>query len=253
MKVLTWNVNGIRARQSEVASILAAERPDIVCLQEIKAPADKVPELIVAASDYWCYWHGATAYSGVALLVCHDFVADRPVFRHPSFDHEERIVAADLGAMSVAAVYVPNGGKDFPAKLRFLQSLNVWAAETAAAGRTLLICGDLNVAREERDVHPKERKANQIGTRAEERALLSGLLAGGLVDVGRALDPANDELFTWWAPWRNLRQRNIGWRIDYVIASAALAGTATRATSLREFGTSDHAPLVATFEKAGSP
>jgi exodeoxyribonuclease-3 len=146
-------------------------------------------------------------------------------------------------------VYVPNGGKDYAAKLRFLESLNTWAAETRAAGRTLLICGDLNVAREERDVHPKERKPNQIGTRPEERALLAALLSADMVDVARQLDPANDELFTWWAPWRNLRQRNIGWRIDYVLASSSLAGTATRTVSMREFGTSDHAPVVATFDE----
>jgi exodeoxyribonuclease-3 len=76
---------------------------------------------------------------------------------------------------------------------------------------------------------------------------LTSLIGAGLVDVGRALDPDNDALFTWWAPWRNLRQRNIGWRIDYVLASRSLAAGATRAASLREFGTSDHAPVVAHF------
>jgi exodeoxyribonuclease-3 len=104
------------------------------------------------------------------------------------------------------------------------------------------------VAREERDVHPKERKPGQIGTRPEERALLGRLLEYGLVDVGRALDPDNNELFTWWAPWRNLRQRNIGWRIDYVLASTPLAARAKTAVSMREFGTSDHAPVVVTFD-----
>ena len=251
MKVLTWNVNGIRARQQEVASLIDTEQPDIVCLQEIKAAPDKVPALIVAASGYWCFWHGITAYSGVALLVRHSFFTERPAFQHPSFDYEERIVMADLGPLAVASVYVPNGGKDYEAKLRFLDALTEWAATRAAGGRTLLICGDFNVAREERDVHPKERKVNQIGTRAEERALLSRFFDGGLVDVGRAIDPDNDALFTWWAPWRNLRQRNIGWRIDYVMASGPLAGTASRAVSMREFGTSDHAPVVATFDGRG--
>jgi len=247
VKVITWNVNGIRARQREVADVIAKEQPDVVCLQEIKAPADKVPELIVAAGGYWCYWHGASAYSGVSLLVCHSFFTERPVFSHPSFDHEERIVVTELGTLSIASVYVPNGGKDYAAKLRFLDALVAWAAETRAAGRAVLICGDLNVAREERDVHPKERKPNQIGTRPEERALFGQLLGAGLVDVGRELDPANDELFTWWAPWRNLRQRNIGWRIDYMLASPDLSTKAKESRSMREFGTSDHAPLVTTF------
>ena len=247
MKVLTWNVNGVRARQAEVADVIAAEAPDVVCLQEIKASKEKVPELLVAASGYWCYWHGSTGYSGVALMVRHGFFTEPPAFVHPSFDHEDRIVVADLGAVTVASVYVPNGGKDYEAKLRFLTALAAWAGEIRAAGRALLICGDLNVAREDRDVHPRERKPNQIGTRPDERALFESVLAAGLIDVARRLDPDNDALFTWWAPWRNLRQRNIGWRIDYMLATGELAATATAMMSVREFGTSDHAPQIATF------
>jgi exodeoxyribonuclease-3 len=140
---------------------------------------------------------------------------------------------------------VPNGGKDFAAKLRFLAELERWAAEAREAGRNVVVAGDLNVALTDRDVHPKERKAGAIGQRPDERALLSGILGHGLVDVGRALDPENDGLFTYWAPWRNLRQRNIGWRIDYVLASAPLAARARRCAVFPDFGTSDHAPIVA--------
>ncbi len=247
MKVLTWNVNGIRARQAEVADVIAVEAPDVVCLQEIKAAKDKVPELLLAASGYWCYWHGSTGYSGVSLMVRHSFFTEPPAFVHPSFDHEDRVVVADLGAVTVASVYVPDGGKDYEAKLRFLAALSAWAGDVRAAGRSLLICGDLNVAREDRDVHPRERKPNQIGTRPDERALFESLLSAGLIDVARRLDPDNDALFTWWAPWRNLRERNIGWRIDYMLATDALANTATAMTSMREFGTSDHAPQITTF------
>ena len=131
--------------------------------------------------------------------------------------------------------------------MRFFQALREWLAETNTPGTALVLCGDLNVALEERDVHPKERKLNQIGTRPEEREVLAGVLSGGLCDVGRTLDPDNEQLFTWWAPWRGLRQRNIGWRIDYVLASATLASGAKACISMREFGTSDHAPVVATF------
>lgn len=247
MKVVTWNVNGIRARATQVGELLADEQPDIVCLQEVKATTEKVPELLVSAEGYWCYWHGGGGYSGVALLVRHSSFTERPVFTHPSFDMEHRIVVADVGALKVASVYVPNGGKDYEAKLRFCHALLGWAAETKELGQSLLICGDLNVAREERDVHPKERKPNQIGTRPEERRWLAAMLDENLTDVGRALDPDNNELFTWWAPWRSLRQRNIGWRIDYVLASADLAGGARQAVSRREFGSSDHAPVIVTF------
>ena len=125
--------------------------------------------------------------------------------------------------MTVASIYVPNGGKDFPAKIRFLEAMDAYAAALQAAGRTVVLCGDLNIARTERDVHPKERKPRAIGQLPEERALLERIISRGLVDVGRALDPDNDGLFTWWAPWRNMRQRNIGWRLDYVLASESLA------------------------------
>ena len=109
------------------------------------------------------------------------------------------------------------------------------------------MCGDLNVTRADIDVHPKERKPKAIGQLPEERALFERILSRGLVDVVRALHPDDDQLFTWWAPWRNLRQRNIGWRIDYVLASAALAARAASAVSQREVGTSDHAPVVVRF------
>jgi exodeoxyribonuclease III len=245
MKIATWNVNGIRAREAQVGELLAREQPDVVCLQEIKAPAAKVPAALCALEGYDCLWHGETAYSGVALHVRRALAPGGARFTHPPFDHETRIATAQAGEVTVASVYVPNGGKDLAAKFRFLEALDAWAAEAQAAGRPLVVCGDLNVARTDLDVHPKERKAGASGQLPEERALLERLLSRGLVDLGRAVDPENPELFTWWAPWRNLRQRNIGWRIDYVLASQALARRVTRCAVLRDFGTSDHAPVIA--------
>ncbi|HET8541317.1 MAG TPA: exodeoxyribonuclease III [Anaeromyxobacter sp.] len=245
MKVATWNVNGIRAREAQVLALVERERPDVLCLQEIKAPPARVPAALCDLSGYWCLWHGETAYSGVGLLVRRDVAAERPAFVHPVFDHETRIATTEVGAITVASVYVPNGGKDYAAKLRFLEAMGRWASDVRSSGRPLVVAGDLNVAHTDMDVHPKERREGAIGQRPDERALLEALLADGLVDVGRALDPDNAGLFTYWAPWRNLRQRNIGWRIDYVVASAALAERARRCTVLAEFGTSDHAPLVA--------
>jgi exodeoxyribonuclease-3 len=96
-----------------------------------------------------------------------------------------------------------------------------------------------------------EPRVGAIGPRADERELLAALLSRGLVDVGRALDPGNAALFTWWPPWRGLRQKNVGWRIDYVVASRALSGRARRCRVLAEFGTSDHAPVVSEFEGWG--
>ena len=249
MKIVTWNVNGIRARQAQVEELLAREAPDLLCLQEIKAPAAKVPEPLRQPDGYHALWHGESAYSGVCLLVRGAPRSAPPAFRHPEFDFENRAVTAQVDGVTVASLYVPNGGKDFEAKLRFLEALDGWAAAAQAAGTPLLLCGDLNVTRGEADVHEKERRAGAIGQRDDERALLARLLSRGLVDVGRALDPDNPALFTWWPPWRGLRQKNVGWRIDYVVASEELARAATRCAVLPEFGTSDHAPVVAEFTR----
>jgi exodeoxyribonuclease-3 len=97
------------------------------------------------------------------------------------------------------------------------------------------------------DVHPKERKPRAIGQLPEERALIERILSHGLVDVHRTFEPDNAELFTWWAPWRNMKERNIGWRLDYVLASESLASQAVSCTVLREIGTSDHGPVIAIF------
>ncbi len=245
--IATWNVNGIRARQAQALEWLARERPDVVCLQELKATPEQIQAALWEAEGYWSYWHGGKAYSGVALLVRRDVAPERPAFEHPPFDFEQRIVSAAVGGVTVASVYVPNGGKDFDAKMRFLEALELWAAEFQRAGAPLVVCGDLNVARADIDVHPKERKPKAIGQLPEERARFERLLSRGLVDVVRAMHPDDDQLFTWWAPWRNLRQRNIGWRIDYVLASEALASRATASVSQREVGTSDHAPVVVKF------
>jgi exodeoxyribonuclease III len=247
VKIITWNVNGIRARGAQLVELIERERPDALCLQELKAKREQVPEALCDLGGYWCYWHALSAYSGVGLHVKKDRFSEAPAFTHPAFDHETRIVEARIGNLSIASVYVPNGGKDYAAKLRFLEAMEDYAAEARDAGRSLIVCGDINVARTDRDVHPKERKPNAIGQRPEERDLFERILGRGLIDVGRSLDPENDELFTWWAPWRNLRQRNIGWRLDYVLATKDLAQSALSCPVLREFGTSDHGPVVATF------
>jgi exodeoxyribonuclease-3 len=247
VKIATWNVNGIRARQGQLLEWIDRERPDVVCLQEIKASADQIPLLLCELDGYWCYWHGGKGYSGVALHVSRSVAPERPAFSHPSFDFENRIVQVELPDAIVASIYVPNGGKDFPAKVRFLEALEVHARELSSRGAPVVLCGDLNIARTDRDVHPKERKPRAIGQLPEERALLERIIANGLVDLGRELDPDNDGLFTWWAPWRNMRQRNIGWRLDYVLASGPLAARAVSCPVQTEVGTSDHAPVVATF------
>jgi exodeoxyribonuclease-3 len=248
MKIATWNVNGIRARQAQVQEWLDAERPDVVCLQEIKATLDQLPVWLCELEGYWCYWHGGKGYSGVALHVSKTIAPERPAFAHPEFDYENRIVTVTLPQVTVASVYVPNGGKDFPAKVRFLAALEQFAKQLHAESSRVVICGDLNIARTDMDVHPKERKPAAIGQLPEEREQLERIIGHGLVDVGRALEPENDQMFTWWAPWRNMRQRNIGWRLDYLLASQSVYDTVRRCVVQKDVGTSDHAPVLGEFE-----
>src|SRR5882672_1750717 len=211
MKIATWNVNGFRAREKQFAEWLERDRPDVVCLQELKAERSQIPEL-PGLSGYDSYWHGLRAYSGVSLHVRKGVFEAPPVFSHPDFDMESRIVQAELGKLVLASVYVPNGGKDYEAKLQFLVRLADWTRQLAREGRDLF-----------------------------ER-----VLGDRLVDVTRVLAPDNPNLFTWWAPWRNMRQRNIGWRIDYVLASPSIAARASSCTVLADVGTSDHAPVMMT-------
>jgi len=247
MKIATWNVNGIRAREAQLCEWLERDSPDVLCLQEIKAEPSQIPERCNFV-DYHAYWHGRKGYSGVSLHIRKELLEGAPAFTHPDFDMETRIVQVDLGNMTLASVYVPNGGKDYEAKLRFLDRLAAWSKRLHDEGRELVVCGDINIARFDVDVHPRDRKADVIGQRPEERQLFEALMGGNLVDMGRTFNQDNDRLFTWWPPWRNMRQRNIGWRIDYILASRSIADRATGCVVLAEVGTSDHAPVMLTLQ-----
>ncbi|GAC1537371.1 MAG: exodeoxyribonuclease III [Polyangiales bacterium] len=255
MKIATWNVNGIRKRLPEVLAWVARDAPDVFCLQEIKAAPEQIDEVLTLLPEYASYWHGAAGgYSGVSLHVRKAAFPEPPRFSHPAFDSETRIVQCSIvhdGApLVVASLYMPNGGKDYPAKVAFMMEMVGYTAAVQAAGGRLVLCGDMNVARADLDVHPSQRKPI-IGQLPEERALFEAMIGNGLVDVGRALDPDNDRLFTWWPYWREARKRNLGWRLDYVFASASLATTATACVARTEIGTSDHCPVLATFGASG--
>lgn len=245
MKVATWNVNGLRARHAQLVEWVAEERPDILCLQEIKATADQIPDPLTTLTDYWNYWHGGPkGYSGVSLHVRRAIAEAPPTFSHPAFDNEYRIVEALVAGVRFVSVYVPNGGKDFAGKMAFLRELSSWTAARAEAGEPVVIAGDLNVALTTADLAPSEVKAGAIGQRVDERALLREAIGHDLVDVLRDRNPDATDIFTWWAPWRNQREKNVGWRIDFVLASTALARTVTSCTVRKDVLGSDHAPLV---------
>jgi exodeoxyribonuclease III len=160
VRIATWNVNGIRARAAQLNEWLERDRPDIVCLQELKATTAQIPAECRVA-DYHAYWHTLKGYSGVSLHIRKDLFAFDPVFSHPPFDMESRIVQVEHGDLVIASVYVPNGGKDYPAKLAFVKNLIDWAARLTAEGRQLILCGDLNIA-------PRNRRTPK-GAQTERR------------------------------------------------------------------------------------
>ena len=245
MKIATWNVNGLRARHAQLLAWTAEERPDVLCLQEIKATPDQIPDPLTTLHEYWSYWHGGPkGYSGVSLHFRRERFPEKPAFTHPAFDNEFRIVDALVGNVRFASLYVPNGGKDFEAKIAFLRQLEQWTRERQAAGEQLVIAGDLNVALTDLDVHSSQVKAGAIGQRPEERALLDGAIAHGLVDALRRTYPLESQTFTWWPPWRDLRDKNVGWRIDFVLLAESLAQTMTSCVIRKDVPGSDHAPVV---------
>jgi exodeoxyribonuclease III len=223
------------------------EKPDILCLQEIKAAPDQIEIDTCSLPGYRNFWHGQKGgYSGVSIHV-NEMLPD-PVFTIPPFDMETRVLCATIDKLRVVCVYAPNGGKDYEAKLRFYEAMIAWTEAEIATGHDLILTGDLNIAHRDIDVHKSQRKTEAIGQKPEERALFDRLLGTGLVDIGRAKHPDDEKLFTWWPYWKSARARNLGWRIDYVLATQTLATRATQATVAREVGSSDHAPLIITLE-----
>ncbi|HEY1955178.1 MAG TPA: exodeoxyribonuclease III [Polyangiaceae bacterium] len=252
MKLVTWNVNGIRSREAELLRLLDEEKPDVAMLQETKATAEQLPASLyglLGLPAYHSIWHGSAGYSGVSVHLRKD-VFERPRDAHPPFDFETRVAEAHAVTKTgerfvLVSMYLPNGGKDYQAKLAFMRALANYPSTLASDN--VIVAGDLNVARSDMDVHESERKPRAIGQRPEERKLFEQFLGAGLVDVCRELAPDDRELFTWWPYWNEQRARNVGWRIDYVLATRSLASRAKEFRVRRDFGTSDHAPVVVTF------
>ena len=251
MKIATWNVNGIRARQAQLLEWIERERPDVVCLQEIKASADQIPAAALRARGLLVLLaRRARATPASALHVSKAFAPSARRSRTRPSTTRTGSSRPSCRGVTVASVYVPNGGKDFPAKMRFLEAMDALRAQAlAASGPPLVICGDLNIARTDIDVHPKERKPRSDrpaagrarAARAHHRAAASSTSAARSI-------PDNDGLFTWWAPWRNMRaaQHRLAPRLR-ARAARRSPREPRRAPSRSEIGTSDHAPVVATF------
>jgi exodeoxyribonuclease-3 len=256
LRIVSLNLNGIRSAASKGAlDWLAAQDADIVCVQELKAQLSDIPAVPPAPTFAWSAFHPAQkkGYSGVGLFAkrAPDQIIEG--FGNTEFDDEGRYLRADFGNLSVISLYLPSGSSSEErqqAKFRCMDLIWPVFADLAKSGRQVIICGDWNIAHTEKDL--KNWKSNQknSGFLPEERAWLTRLFGEqGWVDVHRTLQPdATGEVYTWWSNRGQAWAKNVGWRIDYQIATAGVAGTARSASVYKDQRFSDHAPLTIDYD-----
>jgi exodeoxyribonuclease III len=256
IRIVSLNLNGIRSAASKGCfDWLASQSADIVCVQELKAQEGDLTEALRAPAGLRGCFHCADkkGYSGVGIYARQ--APDRLIvgIGNPEFDAEGRYLRADFGKLSVISLYLPSGSSSperQAAKFRFMELFYPVLADLHASGREMVICGDWNIAHREIDL--KNWKSNQknSGFLPEERTWLTDVLdKQGWVDVYRRLHPdATGEAYTWWSNRGQARAKNVGWRIDYQIATTGLAASAQAATVYRDQRFSDHAPLTIDYQ-----
>jgi exodeoxyribonuclease-3 len=247
MKLISWNVNGIRAcLQKGFWSFIQKEAPDIFCLQETKAFRDQCKELWPELIAFEGEWHSAQkpGYSGVA-----SFYKTKPLKvlkGMGSRDLEGRVLVKEWDQFFLVNAYVPNGAAsderhDFKMKfldefLSFLKSLD--------SVKPLILCGDINIAHREIDIHDPVRLDGASGFKPEERKWMDDLFSQGFVDAYRMLHPTQVDAYSWWSYRAGARQRNKGWRIDYFILSERLESKIKKLRMEKHVLGSDHCPVI---------
>ena len=252
MKIISWNVNGIRAcYKKNLTEFLRQENPDVLCLQETKAHIDQVEEEARRLIWKQSYWSSAKrkGYSGGATFVNFEPRAVQYHFNDiPDYEAEGRIVMSDMGAFDLYNIYFPNGGSgierhDF--KQKFLKDLNLHLAEKLKTGREVVVVGDYNVAREDVDVYDPMGLSKESGFLPEERGWFDHFLDLGFIDTFRHLHPQTTKKYSWWSYKELSRITNKGWRIDYICISKGLEKYLVSADVLDQVEGSDHCPVVA--------
>jgi exodeoxyribonuclease-3 len=250
MKIATFNINGINGRLPVVLRWLSEAQPDIVCLQELKAPQERFPEAAIREAGYGAVWHGQKAWNGVAILArgTQPIETRRGLPGDPEDVHSRYIEA--VNEIVVGCLYLPNGnpwpGPRFDYKLRWFERLAAHAASLLGSGKPIVLAGDYNVMPTDLDVYAPERWIDDALFRPEVRDAFHRLTAQGWTDGLRALYPGQ-KIYTFWKYFRNAFARNAGIRIDHVLLSPSLSKRLTSAgvdRSVRGWEkTSDHAPV----------
>ena len=255
MRIATWNVNSLNARLSRVEEWIGYAQPDVLCLQETKVADTAFPAMALSALGYESAPHGDGRWNGVAIVsrVGLDDVVEG--FANGADEQGCRLVAATCGGVRVHSVYVPNGrevgGEHYAAKLLWLQELRAYLDRTAKPDEAVAVCGDFNIAPDDRDIYDRVALEGQTHITEPERQALRTIEDWGLVDVFRRLYP-QERLFSWWDYRAGNFHKHLGMRIDLVLLSQALADSATWALIDRNARKgklpSDHAPLLIDFD-----
>lgn len=257
MKLITWNVNGIRAvAKKGFADFLLQQNPDILCLQESKAHREQCDPTLQMPTGYVSHWSSAkkAGYSGTVSYFRASTVMPKLVSHGidiEEFDSEGRFVVSDHEEFLLYNVYFPNGGSgqvrhDF--KQKFLRQFTTHLSDKIKQGREIILVGDYNVAHTDIDVHNPARLAKESGFLPEERAWFSEFLQIGFTDMFRQFHPDEAHKYTWWSQIERARMGNRGWRIDYICATAKLARRFVSCDHLDEQMGSDHCPVVAVLK-----
>ena len=253
MRIATWNVNSLKVRLPQLLDWLRDNPVDVIGIQETKQTNEAFPAAEIEAAGWHCAHNGQKTYNGVALLARHplsEISRDLPGFA----DEQKRVIAATVAGVRVVNVYVPNGqavGSDkYAYKLRWLEALHGYLRGELAAHPRLAVTGDYNIAPADEDVHDPAAWAGQVLCSEPERSAFSGLLELGLKDSFRLFEQA-PQSFSWWDYRQAGFRRNLGLRIDHVLASAALAqsclGCVIDVAPRRNDRPSDHTPVTAAF------
>ena len=248
-RIITYNVNGIRAAMGKgLTEWLQRANPDVLCIQETKAQPEQIPTAEFEKLGYHCYWFSAEkkGYSGVGLLAKQE--PDKVVMgmNEPLYDAEGRFIRADFGDLSIVSVYHPSGTtgdarQEF--KMKWLDFFYDYANALRKERSKLILCGDYNICHKAIDIHDPIRNANTSGFLPEEREWMTHFLESGFIDTFRFFNQ-NPHQYSWWSYRSAARARNLGWRIDYNMATENLKDQLLRSVILSEAVHSDHCPVL---------
>ena len=251
MKIATYNINGVNGHLPVLLRWLEESKPDVACLQELKAPQEKFPLEAIQDAGYNAIWHGQKSWNGVAILSRHHEISEiRRTLPGDPEDMHSRYIEAVINNITVGCLYLPNGdpapGPKFDYKLSWLERITRYANELLAAGNPVVLTGDYNIIPEDRDVYKPERWVEDALFRPEVRAAFKVWMEQGWTDAMRKLYP-EEKIYTYWDYFRNAYGRDAGMRIDHFLLSPNLSGRLTGAGVNREVRgwekTSDHAPV----------